>query len=109
MSRACITQRSGEREANMPDWRPEIRRRLGSLRLAPPREAEIVLELAEHLEDRYNELLAGGATKGEAFRGALAELSESSLLQRNLRRVVPPVNEDPVVFGAGGAKIMADL
>jgi hypothetical protein len=30
----------------MPDWRPEIRARLASVRLAPAREAEIVEELS---------------------------------------------------------------
>jgi hypothetical protein len=32
----------------MPDWKPEILRRL-----APTREAEIADELSRHLEDRY--------------------------------------------------------
>jgi hypothetical protein len=30
----------------MPDWKPEIRRRLAGLQLAPPREAAIVEETA---------------------------------------------------------------
>ena len=32
----------------MPDWKPEIRRRLANLRLEPTREAAIVEELAQH-------------------------------------------------------------
>ena len=47
----------------MPDWKEEITRRLASLKLAPAREAEIVEEVAQHLEDRYQELVAGGATE----------------------------------------------
>jgi putative ABC transport system permease protein len=43
----------------MPDWKHEIRRRLSRLKLAPVREAEIVEELAQHAEDRYQELLVG--------------------------------------------------
>ena len=42
----------------MRDWKEEIRQRLADLRLAPTREAEIVEELAQHIEDRYAELLA---------------------------------------------------
>ena len=50
----------------MPDWKEEITRRLQSLKLAPAREAEIVEEVSQHLEDRYKELVTGGATGEEA-------------------------------------------
>lgn len=56
----------------MPQWKEEIRRRLESLPLAPEREAEIVEELAQHLDDRHAELCAGGATEAEAHRALLA-------------------------------------
>lgn len=39
-----------------PDWNNEIRRRLAGLHLAPAREAEIVEEWAQHLEESYEEL-----------------------------------------------------
>jgi putative ABC transport system permease protein len=55
----------------MPDWKEEVSRRLAPLKLAPAREAEIVEEVAQHLEDRYQELVAGGATEDEARRVAL--------------------------------------
>jgi len=45
----------------MPDWKPEIRQRLAGLQLAPTREAAVVEELAQHLDDYYAELLASGA------------------------------------------------
>jgi hypothetical protein len=57
----------------MPDWKKEIRERLAGLRLAPTREAEIVEELAQYLEDCCEELLAGGATKEDAWRKTLEE------------------------------------
>jgi len=47
----------------VPDWKPEIRRRLANLQLAPTREAAIVEELAQYLDDHYAELLAGGASE----------------------------------------------
>jgi hypothetical protein len=37
-----------------------VRGRLSGLRLSPTREAEIVEELSQHLDDRYRELIAGG-------------------------------------------------
>jgi hypothetical protein len=40
----------------MIDWKLEIRKRLAGLMLEPTREAEIVEELSQHLEDRYLEL-----------------------------------------------------
>jgi putative ABC transport system permease protein len=83
----------------MPDWKEEIRKRVASLRLAPTREAEIVEELAQHLEDRYEQLLRGGASSDEAYQQSLAELAESDLLARELRRVHRTVNQDQVVMG----------
>ena len=64
----------------MPDWKPEIRGRLAGVKLQPAREAAIVEELAQYLEDCYAELLAGGATEAEAYQRTLAELSGGELL-----------------------------
>ena len=83
----------------MPDWKPEIRWRLTNLQLAPTREAAIVEELAQHLDDGYAELLAGGATATEAERRTLAELSESELMARELRRVEQQITPEPIVLG----------
>ena len=57
----------------MPQWSEHVRPRLSSLRLSPAREHEIVEELSQHLEDRWRELVAGGASWDEATRLALAE------------------------------------
>ena len=83
----------------MPEWKPEIRRRLAGLKLEPMREAAIVEELAAYLEDCYDELLASGATEEEAYRAALAELSESEIFERELRRVERQVPPEPIVLG----------
>ncbi len=93
----------------MPEWEDEIKRRLGDLKLEPTREAEIVEELAQHLDDRYSELRSGGADEDDAYRSALAELSESDLLARELRRVERSVKNEPVVLGAGRSNMIADL
>jgi predicted permease len=94
----------------MPDWKAEIRRRLANLRLAPAREAAIVEELAQYLDDHYAELLAGGATEREAYRQTLTELDGSELLAHELRRVERQVPQDPIVLGTNGRRNMiADL
>ena len=71
----------------MPEWEEEIRKRLAGLKIEPTREAEIVEELAQHLDDRFEELSAAGATPDEARRVALAELSENEALSRELSKV----------------------
>ena len=71
----------------MPDWIDEIRRRISVLKLAPVREAEIVEELAQHAEDRYQELLAEGVGEAEAARVVFAELIDNDRFTRDLRRV----------------------
>ena len=89
----------------MPNWKEEIKRRLANLKLGPARETEIVEELSQHLEDRYADLLANGATEQEAYRTALVELRESDLLTRELEEVERQVKREPAVFGATRSKI----
>ncbi len=94
----------------MVDWKPEIRQRLAELKLAPTREAEIVEELAQHLEDRYAELRTGGSTAEQASRTVLVELSESELLTRELRSVERHATQEPIILGANRSNNMiADL
>jgi hypothetical protein len=50
----------------MPDWAREVRTRLSSLQLSPTRERESIEELTQHLDDRWRELMAGGASPDEA-------------------------------------------
>jgi len=64
------------------DWARHVRPRLSSLRLSPTRENEIVDELSQHLEDRWRELVAGGAPEDEATRLALAGFREGNLLAK---------------------------
>ena len=63
----------------MPDWSREVRERLAGLRVAPEREASVVEEISQHLDDRYADLVAGGAEPEAARRLALAELSGPAL------------------------------
>jgi putative ABC transport system permease protein len=94
----------------MPEWKLEISRRLTNLNLEPAREAEIVEELSQHLEDRYAESLSCGATPAEAYRAALAELSYSELLAREMRRVERQASQEPIVLGINRrSNMLADL
>ena len=93
----------------MPDWRPHIRSRLTSLRLSPSRENEIIEELSQHLEDRWRELVAGGAPEDEAAKLALAGFREGDLLARHLtplRQAHPPESITP---GASAGHLLGDL
>ncbi|MGH9854365.1 MAG: ABC transporter permease, partial [Blastocatellia bacterium] len=94
----------------MLNWKPEIRRRLANLDLSPTREAAIVEELAQHLDDCYAESLSGGATEAEAYRAALAELSESEIMVRELRRGERQVAPEPIILGTNRrTNMIADL
>src|SRR5262245_53209053 len=94
----------------MPDWRHEIRQRLAPLQLEPTREAAIVEELSQYLDDCYAESLVGGATEAEAYRQALLELSGIEMLQRELHRVERRTNPEPIALGTyRRANMITDL
>ncbi|MFY9611385.1 MAG: ABC transporter permease [Blastocatellia bacterium] len=93
----------------MPEWEDEIRWQLAGLRLEPAREAEIVEELAQHLDDRYRELLGAGASPDLASRAVLAELSESQLLAQEMRRAEERIYREPIELGARRKNMISDL
>ena len=94
----------------MPDFKQQIRDRLAGSSLSPTREVEIVEELSQHLEDRYEQALSRGATEGEAYEAALFELKENGLLGLEIRGVERSVQQDPVPMGIErGANIIGDL
>ncbi|HZF30798.1 MAG TPA: ABC transporter permease [Gammaproteobacteria bacterium] len=68
----------------MHEWSLLVRPHLASLQMDPAREAEIVEEISQHLEQRYEELLAGGATEDAARRLLTQELRESDALSAQL-------------------------
>jgi putative ABC transport system permease protein len=90
----------------MLDWKLEIIERLAPMKLDPAREAEIVEELSQHLEDRYAESLSNGATPEDASREALAQLSSSEIFRRELRRVELPVAPEPLALGTNRRRNM---
>jgi len=94
----------------MPDWKPEIRRRLARLQLAPTRENAIVEELAQHLDEHYAELLASGVSEADVYRQLRAELHDGGLLTHGLQRVERSANPEPIVLGTNWrTNMIADL
>src|ERR1041384_354744 len=93
----------------MPDWTQHVRSRLAGLHLSPTREAEIIEELSQHLDDRYRELIAGGMSPDEAARLALSDFGEGNVLAHYLaplRQARPPSAITP---GASGSNLLSDL
>ena len=79
-------------------WAHEVRTRLSSLRLSPTREAEIVDELSQHLDERYRELIAGGTPPEDATRLALGEFRSGNVLAQHmapLRQAHAPAPDTP--------------
>jgi putative ABC transport system permease protein len=93
----------------MPDWTQYVRPRLSSLRLSPTREAEIVEELSQHLDDRWRELIASGVLPDEAERLALADFRDGNVLAERiapLKQAHPPL---AITLGSPGGKLLSDF
>jgi predicted permease len=82
------------------DWRSHLASRLAALRLRPEREAEIIDELAQHLDEQVRELVAGGLDADAAVHRALADLDAPGVLARRLRRIDAP-SPDPLPAAGG--------
>ena len=93
----------------MPDWTGDLRRRLAPLGLSPAREAEIVDELAEHLDQRYEDLRTAGMDHAGARRLALEELREHSALADGLRPLRQAHHPPPIVPGSPRGALLPDL
>jgi predicted permease len=91
------------------DWKPHLRSRLASLRLSPAREAEIIDELSQHLDERYDELRRGGAAADEAYRLAIEELRDADTLARHMRPLRQAHVPLPIHPGTPGRALIGDL
>jgi predicted permease len=82
---------------------------LSSLQLSPTRESEIVEELSQHLDDRWRELIAGGASPDEATRLTLAQFRGADVLAKYmapLRQAHAPSSFTP---GAPAGRTLPDF
>jgi putative ABC transport system permease protein len=93
----------------MPDWIQHVRPRLSGLRLSPAREAEIVEELSQHLEDRYRELIADGMSPDEAERMALADFRDGNVLAQYIAPLRQAHHHSAITPGAPGGHLLSDL
>jgi hypothetical protein len=96
----------------MPEWTREITPRLARLALRPAREREIVEELSQHLDDRYEELRAQGNAHAAAIQLALSELDDDisggNLLAREMLTLRQATTPAPPPPGAPSQRLMAD-
>ncbi|HVQ41006.1 MAG TPA: ABC transporter permease [Vicinamibacterales bacterium] len=81
----------------MRNWASRVRERLADLDLDPATETETVEELTQHLEDRYRDLVAAGASAEVAAAQAWTELDGHPRLAREIsaarRAAAMPVQE----------------
>lgn len=96
---------AGSRVLIMHDWKKQLEVRLSKLGVGPAKEAAIVEEWVQHLQDRYEDLLNEGASEQDAYAAALSELKDSDLI------ALRPTPADPIVpIGASGSgNILGDL
>jgi putative ABC transport system permease protein len=86
-----------EPDFKKPDFKEEVRRRVARLHLEPTREAAIVEEMAQHLEQRYEELTAQGLTASAARDAVLKELNANDRLEKDLLQVETSVGFEPAL------------
>jgi predicted permease len=96
-------------EGEMPDWTEEVRQRLSPLRLSPARETEIVDELSQHLDDRWRELIAGGASAEEATKLTLDDFSDADRLARYMAPLRQAHSPSSMTAGASSGHVLGDL
>jgi len=91
----------------MLDWKRAIDDRLAGLQIDAARRLEIVEELSQHLQDRYDELRAGGAPDEAARATAVSELDGRNLV-RGLADIARPAMEG-AELGLRRGSWLADL
>ena len=91
----------------MPDprsWRHEVRARLADLNVDPARQASIVEEVGQHLEERHRTLTASGATDVESDRAVMDELRDADLLRWRVEQIERrPPRQHVVAGGSAGS------
>lgn len=93
----------------MPEWTKVLTDRLAPLALRPERQREIIDELAQHLDDRYEALRRSGLAHDEAMRLALEEIQEDDLLTREMRTLRQASAPLPIVPGEPHRSLLAGL
>ena len=76
------------------DWQNRVRERLEPCGLPPAIHEEVVSELADHLEETYDDARSAGLTEAAAVELALQEVTDWRVLAANIRRARS--QEDPM-------------
>lgn len=74
----------------MVEWRRTLDTRCSEADLAPSVRDEIEREVAEHFQDRFDDLTTAGATADEATSTVVAEMPDVAALRRLARSRTPP-------------------
>lgn len=84
----------------MPDWKSIIEDRIANLHLGGAAEVGLREEMAQHLQDRYDEFLSGGASEEQAVRKTVAELDDTYPLRAAVGKIarLPKQEGQPVNF-----------
>ena len=93
----------------MPDWTEHLQPRLARLRLTPEREMEIVEELSQHLDERYDELRASGTSDHDALRLAIEELLDDDTLRNHMQPLLQSDVPQAITPGVPAGSVFTDL
>jgi predicted permease len=91
------------------DWTRDLRAHLAGLRLDPAREAEILEELSQHLDDRYEALREDGTSHAEARRLVIEELREPGTFTRRMASLAQAQTPPPIALGAPSGGLLSGL
>jgi macrolide transport system ATP-binding/permease protein len=104
-----MRDRATQEQTGRGRWSAHLRQRLAPLALSPAREAEIVDELSQHLDDRYEQLRAEGRSDEDARRLSLEELDDAGALAARMRTLRQAHALPPVQPGTRSRGFAADL
>lgn len=93
----------------MRDWQAEVRARLAQLRLSRARIEDISDEIAQHVQDRYDEQIAAGRTASQAEAAAWRELESPRVLAWEVARAEQPPMTDAAATAARGHRMLGRL
>src|SRR5262245_61982553 len=93
----------------MREWDEEISQWLVRMKPEPAREARLVREAIQRLDNHYWTMLSQGATEQEAYRAALAALHDGSLFAPSILQIKRPLSAAPAPFRNGKRNSLGDL
>lgn len=93
----------------MADFKELVRRQLSTLNLSEHRISEIADEIAEHLEDKYRQLIAAGRTADDADQLVRRELDAPGLLARRVHHAEHPGITELAVTHSQGQRLMSRI